>query len=141
VASTAALTVKQDERGTSFVETGVDFTGVSDSSAIDVRLAYLKTDRRQQRVSRNDPARPDQGILTELYKPLGDELKWIVVRNCSWLNLTSSILRRQLGRSVSKMGRVVSDGARVLAPRRAVRRYPPLRRVDPGCVGDRPEGR
>ena len=75
------VTVKQDERGTSFVETGVDFTGVSDSSAIDVRLAYLKTDvddlgsefRGMIQLGQN------QGILTELYKPLGDELKWIVV--------------------------------------------------------------
>src|SRR5262249_37377218 len=37
------IRVKQDERGTSFIETGLDFTGVSDSSSIDVRVGYLKT--------------------------------------------------------------------------------------------------
>ncbi len=86
------VTVKQDERGTSFVETGIDFTGVSDSSAIDVRLAYLKTNvddlgsefRGMIQLGQN------QGILTELYKPLGDELKWIVVPKlfAERLNLT-----------------------------------------------------
>ena len=75
------VTVKQDERGTSFVETGVDFTGVSDSSAIDVRLAFLKTniDDRGSEFRAMVQLGQNQGILTELYKPLGDELKWIVV--------------------------------------------------------------
>jgi NTE family protein len=75
------VTVKQDERGTTFIETGVDFTGISDSSAIDLRLAYLKTDvddfgsefRGMIQLGQN------QGFLTELYKPIGNELKWIVL--------------------------------------------------------------
>ena len=75
------VTVKQDERGTAFIETGVDFTGVSDSSAIDLRLAYLKTDvddlgsefRGMIQLGQN------QGLLAELYKPIDDSLKWIVV--------------------------------------------------------------
>ena len=75
------ITVKQDQRGTSFIETGVDFTGVSDSSTIDLRLAFLKTDiddrgsefRGMVQLGQN------QGILAELYKPIDDSLKWIFV--------------------------------------------------------------
>ena len=75
------MTVKQDERGTDFIETGVDFTGVSDSSTIDLRLAYLKTNvdplgsefRGMVQLGQN------QGLLAELYKPVDKGLKWIVV--------------------------------------------------------------
>ncbi|HEY6598326.1 MAG TPA: patatin-like phospholipase family protein [Pseudomonadales bacterium] len=75
------VTVKQDERGTDFIETGVDFTGVSDSSTIDLRLAYLKTNidslgsefRGMIQLGQN------QGLVTELYKPIDEGLKWIVV--------------------------------------------------------------
>ena len=75
------LTVSQDDRGTDFIETGVDFTGVSDSSTIDLRLAYLKTnvDERGSEFRGMIQLGQNQGLLGELYKPIDDGLKWIVV--------------------------------------------------------------
>ncbi|NJN52735.1 MAG: BamA/TamA family outer membrane protein, partial [Gammaproteobacteria bacterium] len=75
------VTVKQDPRGTGFIETGVDFAGDSDSSSIDLRLAYLKTDiddlgsefRTLVQVGEN------QALLVELYKPLEETLKLIAL--------------------------------------------------------------
>lgn len=75
------ITVKQDPRGTGFIETGVDFAGDSDSSSIDIRLAYLKTDiddlgsefRTLAQVGEN------QALLAELYKPLDQDLTVILL--------------------------------------------------------------
>jgi NTE family protein len=73
------ISVKQDERGTSFIETGLDFTGVSNSSNIDVRVGYLKTNatdnggefRGMVQLGQN------QGLLTELYLPIDTDMRWI----------------------------------------------------------------
>jgi len=75
------VTVKQDERGTAFIETGLDFTGVSDSSSIDLRLAYLKTnvDEYGSEFRGLIQLGENQGFLAELYKPIDKSLKWIVV--------------------------------------------------------------
>ena len=74
------ISVKQDERGASFIETGLDFTGVSNSSSIDVRLGLLKTNvtdnggefRGMVQLGQN------QGLLTEFYLPIDDDMQWIV---------------------------------------------------------------
>jgi len=73
--------VKQDPRGVNFIETGIDYAGGSDSSSIDIRLAFLKTDmddlgsefRTMLQVGEN------QALLAEIYKPLDDDLRWILL--------------------------------------------------------------
>ncbi len=75
------INVQQDPRGTDFIETGIEFAGDADSSSIGVRLAYLKTNvddlgsefRVLAQVGEN------QALLTELYKPLDEDLRWILL--------------------------------------------------------------
>jgi len=126
------VTVKQDERGTAFIETGLDFTGVSDSSAIDLRLAYLKTnvDELGSEFRGMIQLGQNQGLLAELYKPIDDGLKWIVVpklfaerRNLTQFNAQGDKLGQidveKWGGSVS-MGREFWRHAALFA---GVRRY------------------
>lgn len=73
--------VEQDARGTQFIETGLTFVGDSDSSAIDVRLGFLKTDVDDRGTEFRSLLQVGEnlGLLTELYKPLDDDLRWIVL--------------------------------------------------------------
>jgi NTE family protein len=75
------IKVKQDERGTSFIETGLDFTGVSNSSSIDVRVGFLKTNVTDNGAEFRGMVQlgQNQGLLAELYTPIDDEMKWIVL--------------------------------------------------------------
>ena len=74
------VTVQQDSRGRQFIETGIDYIGYSDTSAVELRVAYLKTDvndlggefRGMIQVGQN------QGLLAELYQPVNDALTWFV---------------------------------------------------------------
>jgi NTE family protein len=74
------LTVDQDARGTDFVEWGLDTHGDGDESDMNLRVAYLKTDvdewGSEFRALLQLGDTP--GVLTELYKGLGPELKWFV---------------------------------------------------------------
>jgi len=77
--------VRQDTRGTTFIETGLDLVGGPGSSSIDLRLGILKTDvgakggefRATTQVGQN------QGIFTELYAPLDDDLRLILLPRAS----------------------------------------------------------
>lgn len=135
------VTVKQDERGTDFIETGLDFTGVSDSSSIDLRLAYLKTnvDERGSEFRGMIQLGQNQGLLAELYKPVDDGLKWIVVpklfaerRNLTQFNAQGDKLGQidveQWGGSFS-MGREFWRHAALFA---GIRRYAGTTRVRVG---------
>ncbi len=126
------VTVKQDARGTSFIETGLDFFGVSDSSAIDLRLAYLKTnvDEFGSELRGMIQLGENQGFLVELNKALGPELKWMVVPNvyAERRSLTEyseqgdklgQVDIEQYGTSLS-LGRELRRGAALFA---GVRRY------------------
>jgi len=73
--------LKQDSRGANFIETGLDLAGNPGSADLDVRLGFLKTDvdtmgsefRTVAQVGENP------GLLTEIYKPLDEDLRLIVV--------------------------------------------------------------
>ncbi len=75
------VSVQQDSRGPQFIETGFDLVGDSGSSAVELRLAYLKTDiddlgtefRGMIQIGEN------QGLLAELYKPVNQSLKLILL--------------------------------------------------------------
>jgi NTE family protein len=75
------IAVQQDSRGRQFIETGLDFYGTSDSSELELRLAYLKTDvdaygaefRAMVQLGEN------QGLLAELYQPMNETLKMILL--------------------------------------------------------------
>jgi NTE family protein len=108
------ITVQQDSRGRQFIETGFEYVGGSDTSAVELRLGYLKTDvndsgaefRGMIQVGQN------QGLLAELYQPLNESLKVFVVPRLfgevRQLNLfddsgnkTSQVDIEQLGASVA----------------------------------------
>jgi len=75
------VTVQQDSRGRQFIETGFDFYGDSGSSAIELRLAYLKTDvdRHGAEFRTMLQLGENQGLLAELYKPVTDTLRLILL--------------------------------------------------------------
>jgi NTE family protein len=75
------ITVQQDSRGHQFIETGIDYVGSSDTSAVELRVGYLKTDvdslggefRGMIQVGQN------QGLLLELYQPVNTSLSLFVL--------------------------------------------------------------
>jgi len=77
--------VNQDTRGTSFIETGVDFIGDSDSSSINVRIGYLKTDvdERGGEFRLLGQVGENQGLLAELYEPVDPDLRIIMLPRLS----------------------------------------------------------
>ena len=72
--------VLEDERGTNLVEYGLDLLGGSGSTDFNVRLGFLKTDidKRGTELRVLGQLGSDSGIGVELYKPLTDDLRWIV---------------------------------------------------------------
>jgi NTE family protein len=73
------IEVQPDQRGADFIETGMELTGNSRGSSIDLKAGYLKTDidHRGSEFRGVVQLGNDQGVLAELYKPLDDELRWI----------------------------------------------------------------
>jgi len=73
--------VRQDDRGTQFLEWGLDFNGGGATSELSLRAGLLKTDLdsygAELRVLAQAGDRP--GALVELYKPLEPRQRWIVV--------------------------------------------------------------
>jgi NTE family protein len=74
------LTVDQDARGTDFIEWGLDVQGDGDESDMNLRIAYLKTDLDSwgSEFRALLQAGDTPGVMTELYKGLGPELRWFV---------------------------------------------------------------
>ena len=113
----------------------------------DRRSARVSEDQRRrsrQRIPRDGSARPEPGMLAELYKPLGDELKWIVVPKLfaerQQPDRVQSIKATSSDRSTSsntggsfQMGREFWRHAALFA------RHPPLRRYHAGSRR-RPDG-
>ena len=77
--------VLQDERGTRFLESGMDLQGDGDSSSISFRLGYLKTDIDELGGEFRVLAQfgQDPGILAELYKPFDRRLRYILLPKIS----------------------------------------------------------
>lgn len=73
------INIQPDQRGTDFIETGLEVTGNSQGSSIDLKAAYLKTDLDQRGSEFRGAVQlgNDQGVLAELYMPVEDELRWI----------------------------------------------------------------
>lgn len=73
--------VKQDSRGTNFIETGGSLSGSNGSNQFEVRLAYLKTDMddKGSEFRAGLQIGDDYGLTAELYKPLGNQLRYIVL--------------------------------------------------------------
>lgn len=69
--------VTQDSRGTQFLETGMDFSGNGDSTAINLRVAYLNTalDAYGSELRALAQVGEDPGLMLDLYKYFEPELK------------------------------------------------------------------
>ncbi len=78
--------VSQDDRGTGFLEYGLDLITNNDGSEFNVRVGYLKTDidkfGSEFRVLTQ--IGQDLGIFTELYKPINKEMRWIAFPSFSY---------------------------------------------------------
>ncbi|MEH6568840.1 MAG: patatin-like phospholipase family protein [Halioglobus sp.] len=72
--------IDQDSRGTQFIETGLDYTGSSDSSAINLRLGYLNTaiDSYGSELRVLGQVGEDPLLLLEAYKYFNPEMKLFV---------------------------------------------------------------
>ena len=70
------VNVVQDDRGTEFIEWGLDIFGDRYSSSVNLRLAYLKTDIDELGTEFRGLVQlgEDPGLLAELYKPMGNRL-------------------------------------------------------------------
>lgn len=77
--SGVVVQVEPDQRGSDFIETGLELTGDSRGSAIDLKVGYLKTDLNQRGSEFRAAAQlgNDQGLLAEVYMPFDDRLRWI----------------------------------------------------------------
>jgi NTE family protein len=71
------LHVTQDSRGTQFIETGLDFSGDGDSTAINLRLGYLNTalDDYGSEFRALGQVGEDPALLLDVYKYVNPELK------------------------------------------------------------------
>ncbi len=74
------LHVKQDSRGTQFIETGLDFSGDGDSTAINLRLSYLNTalDEYGSEFRALGQIGEDPALVLDVYKYFNPELKLYV---------------------------------------------------------------
>ncbi len=72
--------VEPDQRGADFIETGLEITGDSRGTSLDLKLAYLKTDldRHGSEFRGGLQLGEDLGLLAEYYKPLDEQLRWIL---------------------------------------------------------------
>jgi NTE family protein len=124
--------VVQDSRGTRFLESGLDIFGNGVDGGVNLRLGYLKTDvdKLGSEFRVLTQWGQDFGLMTELYKPFGDELRWILLPRLFWENVSfdvfdgdgnaTHVLRvKDYGAQVS-IGREFSRAAALFA---GVRRY------------------
>ncbi|NIP19067.1 MAG: BamA/TamA family outer membrane protein [Xanthomonadales bacterium] len=72
--------VEPDQRGTDFIETGLEVTGDARGTGLNLKLAYLKTDLDGHGSEFRGGLQlgEDVGLLAEYYKPLDDGLRWIL---------------------------------------------------------------
>jgi NTE family protein len=72
------ITVQQDERGTDFIETGLDLSSTARGTAFNLRGAYLKTDLDDRGAEFRAMLQIGEsaGIFVDYFKPLNDRLRW-----------------------------------------------------------------
>ena len=82
--------VVQDSRGTRFIESGLDIFGNSIDGGVNLRIGYLKTDvdKLGSEFRVLTQWGQDFGLMSELYKPFGDSLRWIFLPRLFWENVT-----------------------------------------------------
>jgi len=82
------VTVLQDERGTDFIETGVDLTFSARGTAFNLRGGYLGTglDDRGSEFRAVVQIGESPGIFLDYFKPLDDGLKYSFEPNAFWFN-------------------------------------------------------
>lgn len=95
--------VEQDQRGTDFIETGLEITGDSRDVTLDLKLAYLKSDLDERGSEFRSALQLGRefGALAELYMPLDDRLRWVFTpslqasrRDVSLFNVSGDLLER-----------------------------------------------
>lgn len=72
------ITVQQDERGTQFIESGLDLTFGGRGTDFNIRAGYLNTglDNRGSEIRALVQFGESPGIFADYYRPLDDELKY-----------------------------------------------------------------
>ena len=82
------ISVDQDDRGTDFIEWGLDVIGNGHSSSVNLRLGYLKTDIDELGTEFRGLIQlgEDPGFLAELYKPMGNRLRTIFFPRLTYQN-------------------------------------------------------
>jgi NTE family protein len=72
--------VEPDQRGSDFIETGLEITGDARGTGLNLKMAYLKTDldRHGSEFRGGLQLGEDVGLLAEYYQPLDDRLRWIL---------------------------------------------------------------
>jgi len=82
------ITVLQDERGTNFIETGIDLSFSARGTAFNLRAGYLGTglDDRGSEFRAVAQIGNSPGIFLDYYKPLDDGLKYSFEPNAFWFN-------------------------------------------------------
>lgn len=97
------IEVEQDQRGTDFIESGLEITGDSRDVALDLKLAYLKSDLDERGSEFRGALQLGRefGALAELYMPLDDRLRWVFTpalqasrRDVSSFNVSGDLLER-----------------------------------------------
>lgn len=82
------ITVIQDERGTDFIETGLDLSFSSPGSTFNIRGAYLKTDLddRGSELRATMQIGESPGIFLDYFKPLDDRLRYSLRPSASYFS-------------------------------------------------------
>jgi len=72
------ITIHQDERGTDFIETGLDLSFSDRGTTINLRGAYLKTDLDDRGAEFRAMLQIGEsaGLFVDYYKPMGDRLRY-----------------------------------------------------------------
>ena len=82
------ITVLQDERGTQFIETGVDLAFTARGTAFNLRGGYLNTglDDRGSEFRAVVQIGESPGLFVDYFRPLDDALKYSFEPNAFWFN-------------------------------------------------------
>ena len=82
------ITVLQDERGTNFIETGMDLAFSSRGTTFNLRGAYLKTDldERGAEIRAMVQIGESAGIFLDYFKPLDDRLRYSLHPSVSYFS-------------------------------------------------------
>ncbi|MEZ5559782.1 MAG: patatin-like phospholipase family protein [Pseudomonadales bacterium] len=119
------LEVNQDNRGTRFLETGLDYQGEGSENSLSLRLGYLDTafDDLGSEFRVTTQIGEEPGVVTDLYKYLGPRRRWFVQPGAFWLredfnrydDRGERVSRAEVERlgSMFSVGREIANHARI----------------------------